>query len=150
MTPLWFASHNGYLPVVQFILSTGREVDTKTKSVAGDQSWNEKTAAEIGRVQATRAEYQGELEEDYTRRKQNGPLIAALIDTFDADPVTTRQQLRELPEIRDSFISDLFAELIFFCDGLLAVSVEASGTDKAARFFLSCAVSSDRTANGAL
>jgi len=90
-------------------------------------------------------------EEDYTRRKQNGPLIVALIETFDADPVATRQQLRELPRIRDSFISDLFAELIFLCDCLLAVSVEASGTDKAARFFfLRCAVSSDRTANGAV
>jgi len=41
--------------------------------------------------------------------KQNGPLIATLIDSFEVDPVTTRQQLRELPELRDTFISDLFA-----------------------------------------
>ena len=71
--------------------------------------------------------------------KQNGPLIATLIDSFEVDPVTTRQQLRELPELRDSFISDLFALVIFLCDGFLRVrakSPTSSPFNKAARFFL--------------
>ena len=32
--PLWSASHNGHLPIVQLILASGREIDTKTKSIA--------------------------------------------------------------------------------------------------------------------
>ena len=77
--------------------------------------------------------------EEYTGRKQNGPLIAALIDSFDVDPVTTRQQLRELPELRDTFISNLFALVVFVCDDLLSVGAESSTSSlsikKAARFF---------------
>jgi len=80
---------------------------------------------------------------DYTRKKQNGPLIATLIDSFDADPDATRRQLRELPELRNSFISDLFALVVFLCDGLLVVSIGSSSSTlppsttskKTARFF---------------
>jgi len=73
--------------------------------------------------------------DEFTRRKQNGPLIAALIDSFDLDPVHTRQQLREHPELRDSFISNLFALVVFLCDGLLTVGAESPTHQKAARFF---------------
>ena len=71
-----------------------------------------------------------------------GPLIATLFDSFDADPTTTRQQLRELPELRDTFISDLFALVIFHSEGLLTVSNKSSlsssssiTSQKTARFF---------------
>ena len=74
--------------------------------------------------------------------EENGSLIAALIDSFDLDPAYTRQQLRELPELRDPFISDLFALVVFLCDGLLTVgtgsfasSSSANNNNKAARFF---------------
>jgi len=80
-----------------------------------------------------------EPDEDYLRSRQNGPLIAALLDTFDLDPVATRQQLRELPELRDPFISDLFALVIFLCDDLVAVSAESPSSSatsqQATRFF---------------
>jgi len=124
-TPLWFSSHDGHLPVVQLILASGREIDTKTKSMAGTASWNNKTAAEMARFQGTGAKEE-ESDLEYTRMNRNGPLIAALLGSFDADPVTTRQQLRELPELKDSFISDLFALVVFLCDGLLRVRVESS------------------------
>jgi len=114
-------------------LASGREVDTKTKSIAGEYEWNNKTAAETARVQGTILREEEESEEEYSRRKQNGPLIAVLLDSFEADPATTRQQLRELPELRDPFISDLFALVVFICDGLLNVSVESSSSS--ARFF---------------
>ena len=101
-TPLWIASQNGHLPVVKLILASGRHVDTKTKSIAGKDEWNNKTAAEIARFQGTSANPdEGESSEDFTRRKQNGPIIATLLDSFDADPAPTRQHLRELPELRD-------------------------------------------------
>ena len=67
--------------------------------------------------------------------KQNAPLIANLLESFEADPVTTRQQLKELPELRDPFISDLFALVIFLCDDLLVVNAASSLNFKAARFF---------------
>ena len=136
-TPLYMASQNCHLPLVQLILASGREIDTKTKSIAGPAAWNDKTASEIARFQGIRAKYTNESEEDYSNAKQNGPLIAALIDSFEADPATTRKQLRELPELRDSFISDLFALVIFLCDELLKVNAESSASSlyKAARFF---------------
>ena len=55
-TPLWLASQNGYLPVVQLILASGREINTKIKSIAGPARWNNTTAAaENARHQGTRA-----------------------------------------------------------------------------------------------
>jgi len=87
-TPLWFASQGGHLPIVQLILASGREIDTKTKTIAGFDYWNNKTAADIGRFQGIRAQYPWKSEEDYSKIKQNGPLIATLLESFDADPVT--------------------------------------------------------------
>ena len=139
-TPLWFASQNGYLGIAQLILVSGREVDTQTKSIAGTARWNGKTAADIARYQGVRVKPAGELEEEYNRRKRNGPMIANWLDSYDVDAITTRQQLRELPELRDSFTSDLFALVIFLCDGLLTTSAGSSASpshEKAVRFFQS-------------
>jgi len=140
-TPLWVASQEGHLAVVQLILTSGREVDTQTESIAGDEDWNSKTAAEVARFQETRVISEDEEEEDHARKQQNGPLIAALLDSFDLDPVTTRQKLRELPEVRDSHIQDLFSLVIFLCDGLLMVgpSASASSTNQRAVQFLQIA-----------
>ena len=41
----------------------------------------------------------------------------------------------ELPELRDPFISDLFALVIFLSDDLLVVNAASSLNSKAARFF---------------
>jgi len=139
-TPLWMASQNGHLLVVQLILASGREIDTLTKSIPGTATWKNKTAAEVARHQGRRIKGGDEPEEVHTRKKQNGPLIAAWIDSFDRDPRTTCQQLRELPELRDSFISDLFALVIFLSDGLLTVvgaessSLSSPTLNEAARF----------------
>ena len=91
----------------------------------------------MAHFQGTRAKDEGESDEDYLRRRQNGPLITALLDSFNLDPATTSQQLRELPELRDSFISDLFALVVFLCDDLLIPSAASTSAafHKAARFF---------------
>jgi len=109
-TSLWFASQEGHLPVIQLILASGREVNTKTKSIAGTARWNNKTAAEIARYQGTRVKPASESEEDYTRKKQNGPLIATLIDSYEQNPQQVRTQLRKqlglkgMPFSLDSFL----------------------------------------------
>ena len=137
-TPLWAASQDRCLSVVQLIILSGRKVDTQPKSRAGPAPWNNKTPAEYARFLGTRGRYDDESEEEYARIKHNCPLIATLIDSFDADPFTTRQQLRELRELRDPFISDLFSLVIFLCDELLTVSTEPSLSifkERAVRFF---------------
>ena len=45
-----------------------------------------------------------------------------LLEAFRADPISTRQQLRELPHFRGPFISEVFALVVFLSDGLLHVS----------------------------
>ena len=88
-TPLWFASQNGHLPVVQLILASGRDIDTKTKSIAGTARWNNQIAAENNKTAAERARFQG------TREKQNGPSMADLIDSYEQNPQQIRTQLRK-------------------------------------------------------
>ena len=107
---LFVASQNGQLSVVKLLLASGREVNTKLKTIVNPGTWSNKTAAEMARFQGTRGKEAGESDEDYSRRNRNGPLIATLLDSFDLDPATTSQQLRELPELRDFFISDLKAQ----------------------------------------
>ena len=68
MILLWFASQNGHLLVVLLILASGRKIDTNTKYIAGTGGWNNKTA-EIARFQVTRANPEGESQEEYTRSK---------------------------------------------------------------------------------
>ena len=136
-SPLFVASQNGQLSMVQLLLASGREVNTRIKTIVSPQNWSNKTAAEMARFQGTRGKEAGESDEDYSRRNRNGPLIATLLDSFDLDPATTSQQLRELPEFRDSFISDLFALVVFLCDDFLTPCAASSSITfhKAARFF---------------
>ena len=85
----------GYLPIIQLILASGREIDTKTKSIAGTARWNNKTASEMARYQGTRVKPEGEPEEAHLWKKQNGPLIATLIDLNEQNPQQVRSQLRK-------------------------------------------------------
>ena len=87
---------------------SGREIDTWTKSNAGTVDWNWMTPAKIARFYGTRASH--ELNEDHVKRKGDGPVIAAPLEAFEADPVATRQQLRELPHLRNPHWRD-------FCPG---------------------------------
>jgi len=72
------ASQQGRLVVVQHLLASEREIDTKMKS-----AYNNKTAAERARAMGARASKEAdETEEDFQRRKTNGPLCADLIDAY--------------------------------------------------------------------
>jgi len=101
--------------VIRLLLASGREVDTLAKSIAGSELWYNTTAAEVAR-KGENLWFEGESEEEAVRRTRNYPLIAVLLDFFDLDPATTRQQLRELPELRDTFISAGAGTLTVNCD----------------------------------
>ena len=129
-TPLWMASHNGHLGVVQLILASGREVDTQTKSLDGVDPWNNKNPAEIAQWVGAEPMDPEDTEEDYIRAKKNCLQIADLIESFDLDPATTRQQLRELPHLRTSFFSAVFALVVFLCDDLLVIKPLTTKTSR--------------------
>jgi len=99
-TPLWYACQNGHLAVVQLLLASGREIDTKMRS-----TFNKKTAAEHGRLVATRkTKPKDETEEVFRGRKSNGPKCADLIDEYEKDPDGVRTRLRRELGLPGSFI----------------------------------------------
>ena len=113
-TPLWMASQKGHLPIVELFLASGRDIETQTKSIAGPDAWNDKTAAEVARFQETRTRDEGESEEGYNRMKQNVPLIAALIDLYEQNPQQVCVQLRQQLGIRGKTFFSLFYFRLYF------------------------------------
>ena len=71
-TPLWMASQEGQLLVVQLILASGKDVDTKTKSI-GTAPWSNKTAAANARRQAISTHVIWETKKDTTERSTMAP-----------------------------------------------------------------------------
>ena len=114
-TPLWSASRNGHLPVVQLILASGREVDTKAKSIAGKATSSNKTAAEIGRYQGSRGSSEKESQEEYIRRRQYGPLIATLIDSYEQNPQQVRTQLRKELGLAETWLESQLGMSLSIC-----------------------------------
>jgi len=154
-TPLWFASQEGHLTIVRLILASGRYVNTQTRVQSPREyvdGWHNTTPSEVARLQSQRAQHESETLDEFNNCVQNGPLIADLLDAYNADPTATRQQLRELPDLRNPFIGALFALVIFHCDGLLSFTKKTKkclsaspptfpifaknpAKDRAARFF---------------
>jgi len=98
--PLWFACQEGHAAVVQLLLASGREIDTKMRP-----TFNGTTAAEQGRCMATRkTKPKDETEEDFQRKKTNGPKCADLIDEYEKDPDGVRTRLRRELGLPGSFI----------------------------------------------
>jgi len=128
-TPLWFASKNGHLVIVQHLLASGREIDTRRRS-----TFNNNTAAEQGRQQPSVPKSSGEAEDDFQRRKTNGPLCADLIDKYEHDLVAVRHRLRRQPGLREYFIGHLFALVVFHSDSF-AITNEKTAHSYTRRFF---------------
>ena len=99
------ACQNGHLVVVQLLLASGREIDTKMRS-----TFNGTTAAEQGRAMATRTKGDKETEEVHERKKSNGPKCADLIDENEKDPYGVRSRLR-----RELGLPGLFILQFLFC-----------------------------------
>ena len=130
-TPLWSITQNGHLPVAQLVMAWGRDLDTQRKS-----AFNGKTAAEQGRLMATVDKDVDESEEDYKRVITYGPAIGDLIDEYEQDPVAVRQRLRRTAGVREYFIANFFALLVFFSDHFLRLS--SSIHPDTERFFKIC------------
>jgi hypothetical protein len=139
-TPLYMTGRNGQLGVAQFLLASGRTIDTKTKSMAGNDPWNNKTAAEMARWSGPQARWQSETEEDCQKRKDNCLLIAELIDAYERDPDGVCQELRRLPRIRDPHIGEVFGTVVFLSDDFLTLKAVrqplTASEDRARRFFI--------------
>jgi len=129
-TPLWVASQEGHLEIVQYLLASGREINTKTRS-----TFNKRTAAEQGRAMGRKTtKPANETKEVFERRKINGPLCADLIDEYEHDPVAVRLRLRRQPGLREHFIGHLFALVDFHSDNSVVVNEKTADPDTR-RFF---------------
>jgi len=126
-SPLWFASQDGHLVSVQHLLASGREIDTELRS-----TFNNRTAAEQGRRVVSRGPK--DTEEDFQRKKNNGPLCADLIDEYGRDPVAVRNRLRRQPDLREYFIGYLFALVIFHSDSFVRLG-DSTAPSFTKRFF---------------
>ena len=78
-----------------------------------------------------------ETEADVHRRKTYGPLIADLIDEYEKHPASVRRRLRTLPGVRDPFIGQVYALVVFFSDGLLRLP-QSQNSNEIGRFFIIC------------
>jgi len=130
-TPLWFASQNGHLDVAQHLLASDREVHVWVRS-----DFNQKTAAEQARQQPDVKRGDHETEDRARKRQTNGPAIANLIDSYEIDPVAVKARLRKTPGIREHFIGQAFALVVFHVDSFVALRAEAPSTTR--RFFNIC------------
>jgi hypothetical protein len=108
-TSLWSAAHQGQYFTILIILASGRGVDTQRKSMGGSEDWNNTSPAEIARSNFLHPLFHDA--DTIQKRNVYGTLIADLIDSINEDPLTMRQRLRELPELRGfvpSFLLLLF------------------------------------------
>jgi len=117
----------GLLEVLQLLLASGREINTKLRDST------RKTAAEEARNWKFTGQVHAETPEELTRIIQNGPGIVDLLDSFEVNRDAMRQSLRRLPNIRGFFVNRVFALVVFTTDGFLAVGDAAS--PEVRRFF---------------
>jgi len=115
-TGLWFASQNAHLRVVQMILASGREVDLTTRSLPGQNMWNDKSPAEIAQVMATRDRWARETPEEFASLKDRAQAIHELLEAYQNDPAGTRLRLWQTPGLREPLIGEVFAMVIFLAD----------------------------------
>jgi len=108
-TPLWVAAKNGHLQVVKLLIISDREVDL-------GQPGNKYTDV-IGIAKGT-----GKTE------------VVLLLEGFRDHPELTRHQLKLEFGMYLEIASDIFALVIFLCDGLLQIKDEDAATSKELRF----------------
>jgi hypothetical protein len=133
-TPLYMASQIGQLGVVQHLLASGREINITKKSIPGGEIWQNKTPKEMARLLSFENQWTDETEQKYLKRKANCPLIADLLESFEADPRRTRAKLRLLPGIRDPFIGEVFAMIVFLADDFVTLKPDTSSPSSSSSF----------------
>ena len=104
-TPLAIAVQNGHTAIVQYLVASGRYVDPRKKTVGGPAWWNNKTPAELVKLQALRPLMEKETEVEFTKRKTCGQANLQLLDLYEKDPVKARVQARGQLQIKGRHIS---------------------------------------------
>jgi len=109
-TPLWWASRNGYLDIIKWWISSGREM-------------NLGTPGDVDRTDAIGA------------AKQRGKTeVATLLERFQDYPEETRHHVRVDLGWYDDAAAEMFALVVFVSDGLLQIK-DTTTPSPAARFF---------------
>ena len=80
VTPLYTACRWGKEEIVKILFASGREIDTTKKTIPGNESWNNKTAAEIARKDVLGS--------------GKGEQIAKLVDEYAKNPMEIILRLR--------------------------------------------------------
>jgi hypothetical protein len=117
-TPLWDASCSGFLEVIEWRIASGRDLgDFNLK----EKHWDEMsyTALEIA-------------------KDRNNTEVVSLLERFLANPQLVCHQLRVKLGMLDEMASEIFALVVFACDGLLqlkSTSVASVTSSIASRFF---------------
>jgi len=116
-TPLWNASRNGFLEVIEWLIACGRDLGDLTVRVQNWRDGRDYTAAEVAR----------ENEWHY---------VAELLDRFVANPAETRHEVLAVLGVLDEKAAYFFAVTIFLCDELLQLTPALTTSGVAAvRFF---------------
>ena len=102
--PLWYAAFDGRLEMIKWWIASGRERDLGPHENA------------VG-----------------VAMKYRYNEVVSLLERFKADPTQTKSEIRKELCWFDEMAADMFALVIFLCDGLMRISEET--TNEAARFF---------------
>jgi len=107
-TPLWRAARHGYPHIIKGWIASGREMDLGTP---GDHYQDPISAA----------------------KKQGKTEVVTLLERFKENPEETRHAMRVELGLLDEMAAEMFALVVFVCDGLL--QVKDTTPSPAARFF---------------
>ena len=125
-SPLWWASHNGHLEVIERFIASGRDLgdlELKGRDFLDNEFSVREIATSFGKTE-----------------------VLALLERFIADPSRTRFEVRMKLGLQDEMAAELFAATVFLCDELLQLQPTSepgptgdamtTTTAAAARFFV--------------
>ena len=119
-TPLWQASIINFDFEIMLMIASGREIDLDKK---GKYDGKEYTAIEIA------------------RERGNTPVVS-LLERFAENPAQTRREIRASLSLDKEDAAQVFATVVFLCDGLLQMKLQNGGEstkEQRARQFFSIA-----------
>jgi len=102
-SPLWWASRQGFHEVIVFLIASGKDLGDLTQKGKGGDNGKGCTALEIAR--------------SYRHTE-----VALLLKRFMDNPTQTRHEVRGVLGLQDELAAELFAVIIFLCDGILRLN----------------------------
>ena len=116
-SPLWYASRDGILEVIERLIASGRDLGDVRNKTGKNFDSKEYTALEIA-------------------REENRTEAAALLQRFITNPAQTRHEIRAKLGMLDELAAEVFALTVFLCDGLLQLKPASHPAAAATRFFV--------------